>query len=104
MVSLIHQPNERETKMATKEITTNEATLKVGGFTLSAEGVYNEGYEWLFTLTFDEPLVATRRWTRDEYFTDDIDLSEALWEEARHILEKNSVMTFSEGLIEEEED
>lgn len=86
--------------MTTTEIVTNEATLQVGGFTISAEGVYNEGYDWLFTLKFDEPLIATRRWIRNEYFMDDNDLSEALWEEARYILEKHSVITFSEGLTE----
>jgi hypothetical protein len=83
---------------------TNEGTLQVGGFSISAEGIYNRGYEWQITLKFDDPLVATRRWVREEYLMCDSDLSEMLWEEANHILYKNAVMTFSEGLIEEEED
>lgn len=76
------------------------ATLKVNGFTYSAEGILDELNNWVFFRTDDSGLLKLSRWEREENFSHE-EMEEALWDTALADLQRTARVDTYENEIEE---
>jgi hypothetical protein len=97
--------NEKGRQML-KEITLTTATLDMDGFTLTAEGSTEDVWDWTITQT-TKGTGYSHSWTRRDWFMDEGEIEEMLWEEATAIMRKYSHLSFehtTEEIEEEEEE
>jgi len=84
----------------TKIVTTTTATIDFGDWKLQATGRLEETSDWKFEMSFKNSIVGSRDWTDREYFSDEDELEEYMWEEVQRLNKKYSHCAFDH--VEEE--
>lgn len=87
-----------------KEVESHITILQLDGFTLRAEGVLEQPYDWSITMSYQSDLLSPRVWKRREYCWDAKEVDEMVWEEAMSLIEKYAVKAHETGIVEIEVD
>lgn len=87
-----------------KTVDSHIQTLQLEGFTLTAEGILEEPYNWTIIMTYPNNLLGARMWTRREYCWDADEAEEMVWEEAMSLIKKYAVQFRGVGKVEIEVD
>jgi hypothetical protein len=84
-----------------KNITNTTATIDIGDWKLEASGQIGEFYDWRFEMNF-KGVISTNDWKTNEYFSDQEELEEYMWEEVERLNKKYSSCVFTETIEEVE--
>lgn len=84
-----------------KTITITTAAIDFGDWKLEASGQLEEFYDWRFEMSF-KGVISSRDWTTNEYFGDQEELEEYMWEEVQRLNKKYSSCVFTETTEEVE--
>ena len=87
-----------------KKVESHIATLELDGFTLRAEGILEESYDWFITMTYPNNILSSRTWKRREYCWDAEEVTAMMWEEAISLIQKYGNVVHEKGLVEVEVD
>lgn len=83
----------------TREVTITTATIDFGSWKLEATGLLGESWEWRFEMSFPT-MIASRDWKENQYFSDEEELEEYMWEEVQRLNKKYSSCVFTQELEE----
>lgn len=86
----------------TKEITITTATIDFGDWKLEGVGQVGEFWDWKFSMSFPRSPIGSRDWVSNEYFSDEDELEEYMWEEVQRLNRKYSSCVFAYELEEVE--